>query len=55
MNAPILSPLLEVRDLRIAFGGKEVVHGIDFHVAPGESPGTTPSSSAGLPLRCTPT
>jgi ABC-type branched-subunit amino acid transport system ATPase component len=25
--------LLEVRGLRVAFGGHEVVHGIDFHIA----------------------
>ena len=28
--------LLEVKGLRVSFGGKEVVHGIDFTVAPGE-------------------
>jgi microcin C transport system ATP-binding protein len=28
--------LLDVKDLRVAFGGKEVVRGIDFQLAPGE-------------------
>jgi microcin C transport system ATP-binding protein len=27
---------LEVRNLRVSFGGQEVVHGIDFEIAPGE-------------------
>ncbi len=31
-----MSPLLEVKGLRVSFGGKEVVHGIDFVVEPGE-------------------
>ena len=30
------APLLEVKDLRVAFGGKEVVHGVDFSIQPGE-------------------
>ena len=32
MNEPniALPPLLEVKDLRVSFGGKEVVHGVDF-------------------------
>jgi len=29
-------PLLDIRGLRIAFGEREVVHGVDFAVAPGE-------------------
>ena len=47
MNAPIPSPLLDVRDLRVAFGGKEVVHGIDFHVAPGEKLALVGESGSG--------
>jgi microcin C transport system ATP-binding protein len=31
-----MSALLEVKGLRVSFGGKEVVHGIDFAVEPGE-------------------
>ena len=34
-NMP-LPPLLEVKDLRVSFGGKEVVHGVDLAIAPGE-------------------
>ncbi|QEA13576.1 ABC transporter ATP-binding protein [Comamonas flocculans] len=34
MNAA--APLLAVRDLRVAFGAKEVVHGIDFDIDAGE-------------------
>ena len=30
------APLLDVHGLRVAFGGKEVVHGIDFQIAAGE-------------------
>ena len=31
-------PLLEVKGLRVAFGGKEVVHGVDFsHRSPAKS------------------
>jgi microcin C transport system ATP-binding protein len=31
-----MTALLEVRNLHVAFGGQEVVHGIDFHIAAGE-------------------
>ena len=31
-----VAPLLTVKQLRVAFAGHEVVHGIDFSVAPGE-------------------
>jgi ABC-type glutathione transport system ATPase component len=30
-----MTPLLEVRDLRVAYGGREVVHGVGFSVEPG--------------------
>jgi hypothetical protein len=30
-------PLLEVRQLHVSFGGKDVVHGIDLSIAPGEN------------------
>ncbi|MFS2049318.1 ATP-binding cassette domain-containing protein, partial [Variovorax sp. CT11-76] len=30
------APLLDVRGLRVAFGGKPVVHGVDFRIAAGE-------------------
>jgi microcin C transport system ATP-binding protein len=31
-----MRPIVEVRNLRVSFGGKEVVHGIDFTVGAGE-------------------
>ena len=31
-----ITPLLAVQGLRVSFAGKEVVHGIDFSIAPGE-------------------
>jgi len=39
--------LLDVRGLRIAFGGQEVVHGIDFHIAPGEKLALVGESGSG--------
>ena len=42
-----MNPLLEVRDLRVSFAGKEVVHGIDFHVAPGEKLALVGESGSG--------
>jgi microcin C transport system ATP-binding protein len=42
-----LPPLLEVKDLRVAFGGKEVVHGVDFHIAPGEKLALVGESGSG--------
>src|SRR5450830_1856343 len=44
VNPPVL---LDVRGLRIAFGGNEVVHGIDFHVAPGEKLALVGESGSG--------
>ncbi|WP_418131819.1 ABC transporter ATP-binding protein [Variovorax sp. 278MFTsu5.1] len=40
-------PLLEVDGLRIAFGGKEVVHGIDFRMAAGEKLALVGESGSG--------
>ena len=40
-------PLLEVADLRISFGGREVVHGIDFSVACGEKLALVGESGSG--------
>ena len=39
--------LLEVKNLRISFAGKEVVHGIDFHIAPGEKLALVGESGSG--------
>jgi microcin C transport system ATP-binding protein len=44
MTAPVL---LEVKDLRVSFGGKAVVHGIDFHIAPGEKLALVGESGSG--------
>ena len=41
------TPLLEVQGLRVAFGGKEVVHGIDFGIAPGEKLALVGESGSG--------
>ncbi|MDP2817747.1 MAG: dipeptide ABC transporter ATP-binding protein [Polaromonas sp.] len=40
-------PLLQVRDLRVAFGGKEVVHGVNFSIAPGEKLALVGESGSG--------
>ncbi|MDB5891421.1 MAG: transporter related protein [Polaromonas sp.] len=40
-------PLLEVSNLRISFAGKEVVHGIDFSIAPGEKLALVGESGSG--------
>ena len=35
-NGPTATPLLDVRDLTVAFGGKPVVQGVSFSLRPGE-------------------
>ncbi|HWI83189.1 dipeptide ABC transporter ATP-binding protein [Ramlibacter sp.] len=42
-----MSPLVDVRNLRVAFGAKEVVHGVDFHIAPGEKLALVGESGSG--------
>ena len=44
MSAPWL---LDVRGLRVGFGGRDVVHGIDFHIAPGEKLALVGESGSG--------
>jgi len=39
--------LLEVKGLRVAFGDKEVVHGVDFSIAPGEKLALVGESGSG--------
>ncbi|MEO7886702.1 MAG: dipeptide ABC transporter ATP-binding protein [Polaromonas sp.] len=41
------APLLDVKKLRVSFGGKEVVHGIDFFIAPGEKLALVGESGSG--------
>jgi microcin C transport system ATP-binding protein len=40
-------PLLEVQDLRVSFGAKEVVHGVDLSIAPGEKLALVGESGSG--------
>ncbi len=42
-----MTALLDVRGLRVAFGGKEVVHGVDFAIAPGEKLALVGESGSG--------
>ncbi|RZI70523.1 MAG: ATP-binding cassette domain-containing protein, partial [Variovorax sp.] len=41
------APLLDVKGLRVAFGGKDVVHGIDFHIGAGEKLALVGESGSG--------
>jgi peptide/nickel transport system ATP-binding protein len=41
------APLLEVKDLSIAFGQQAAVRGISFHINPGETLGLVGESGSG--------
>jgi branched-chain amino acid transport system ATP-binding protein len=43
----MVSPLLEIRDLQVAYGGIHAVKGIDLHIAPGELVALIGSNGAG--------
>jgi microcin C transport system ATP-binding protein len=47
MSTPDKPPLLDVRSLRVGFGGRDVVHGIDFHIMPGEKLALVGESGSG--------
>ena len=47
MTQPSILPLLDVRQLRVSFGGKDVVHGIDLTIASGEKLALVGESGSG--------
>ncbi|MCI5067105.1 ATP-binding cassette domain-containing protein, partial [Acidovorax sp.] len=47
MTAPDSTPLLQVRDLHVRFGTKEVVRGVNFSIAAGEKLALVGESGSG--------
>ena len=47
MSAPAQTPLLQVHDLHVRFGTKEVVRGVNFSIAPGEKLALVGESGSG--------
>jgi microcin C transport system ATP-binding protein len=46
-GSPVSAPLLDVRGLRVAFGDRTVVHGLDWHIAAGEKVALVGESGSG--------
>ena len=46
-SATVAAPILRVEDLSIGFGGCEVVHGISFEIAAGQTLGLVGESGSG--------
>ena len=44
------TPLLQIRDLRLAIGGKELLHGVDLTIGAGEALGVVGESGSGKAL-----